>query len=115
MSLGQSHGLSMCMSQFNFNCIYNNYIHDCIFYFIDSDVTEEEFVDLHHVEGLRGVYIASQLKPSSAGKTKINLEEVTSWITYDQGGEWEMLKPPEFDDDGHPIYCQYVSETWGIL
>ncbi|ODM87301.1 Sortilin-related receptor, partial [Orchesella cincta] len=72
-----------------------------------NEVASETFVDLHHVEGLRGVYIASQLKPSTVSSGKFNMNEVISLITYDQGGEWQVLSPPEFEHDGRPIYCQY--------
>lgn len=61
------------------------------------------------MEGLRGVYIASQLKQSTVTNGKFNMNEVISLITYDQGGEWNVLNPPEFEHDGRPIYCQYVS------
>ncbi|ODM93787.1 Sortilin-related receptor [Orchesella cincta] len=74
-----------------------------------NEVASETFVDLHHVEGLRGVYIASQLKPSTVSSGKFNMNEVISLITYDQGGEWQVLSPPEFEHDGRPIYCQYKS------
>lgn len=71
--------------------------------------SDEPFVDLHHVEGLRGVYIASQLKPSTVANEKFHMNEVISLITFDQGAEWQVLTPPEFEHDGRPIYCQYVS------
>jgi len=74
-----------------------------------SDVTEETIVDLHAVEGLRGVFIASQVNTSSMVAKKFSMEDVISVITYDQGGQWQVLTPPELDDDGRPIYCQYVS------
>ncbi|CAL8091762.1 unnamed protein product [Orchesella dallaii] len=74
-----------------------------------NEVGSDTFVDLHHVEGLRGVYIASQLKPSTVSSGKFNMNEVISLITYDQGAEWQVLNPPEFEHDGRPIYCQYKS------
>lgn len=75
-----------------------------------SAVTDEPFVDLHHLEGLRGVYIASVLKSAPQGPAdKINFNEVISLVTFDNGGVWDVLKPPEFDDDGNPIYCHTTS------
>ena len=67
------------------------------------------------MEGLRGVYIASQLKTTTLSSSKFGLEQVTSVITYDQGAQWEPLKAPEVDDDGEPIYCRLVSWIFLVL
>ncbi|CAG7823437.1 unnamed protein product, partial [Allacma fusca] len=76
------------------------------------DVTDDSFVELHRVEGLRGVYIANVLKNSSEStNNKINLNEIISKVTFDNGGEWQVLKPPEFDDDGQPLYCHLVPRS----
>jgi hypothetical protein len=68
-------------------------------------------VDLQPIEGLRGVYIASQLQPAAVYSSKFHIDQVISVVTYDQGAEWEVLQPPQFDGDGNPIYCQYVSSS----
>ena len=73
-----------------------------------SEVTDNPFVDLHRVEGMRGVYIASQLSISTSNNGKFDFDQVVSLITFDQGGEWELLKAPDVDDDGDPIYCRLV-------
>lgn len=85
----------------------------CLTFNTHSSIADEAFVDLHPVDGLRGVYIASQLKQSASLSTKFGIDEVISVVTYDQGGQWETLRPPQFDDDGNPIYCQYVSTLLG--
>ncbi|KAG8190914.1 hypothetical protein JTE90_014395 [Oedothorax gibbosus] len=63
--------------------------------------SKERLADIHKVQGLRGVYIASQLKVGS-NSTSDNL---ISLITYDKGGEWSLLKPPLSDRTGSPIKC----------
>ena len=70
-------------------------------------VTEESFADFHKVEGLRGIYIASQVQPT-ADSNNITPEHLLTLITFDRGGEWRPLTPPSVDDDGYPIKCDAV-------
>ncbi|XP_071441297.1 sortilin-related receptor-like isoform X2 [Hetaerina americana] len=69
-----------------------------------NEVTDVSFADFHKVEGLRGIYIASQI--STLTFTGIGPEHLTTVITFDMGGEWRPLKPPKLDDEGHPIKCK---------
>lgn len=64
---------------------------------------EERLADIHKVHGLRGVYIATQLKQNAA--TNASLENLISVITFDKGGEWSYLKPPTADRNGSPLKC----------
>jgi len=68
------------------------------------DVVDESFADLTKVQGLRGIYIASQIT-LSPGLVRVGPEHITSLITFDRGGEWKRLEAPMFDDDGQPIVC----------
>ncbi|XP_046384462.1 sortilin-related receptor-like isoform X2 [Ischnura elegans] len=68
-----------------------------------NGVTDESFADFHKVEGLRGIYIASQI--SNISGTGIRPEHLTTVITFDMGGEWRPLKPPKVDNEGQPIKC----------
>lgn len=65
--------------------------------------SEEAFADVYKVEGLTGIYIASQVtqKPSS----NIGPQHLISLITYDHGGTWQNIRAPKFDSDGQPINC----------
>ena len=65
---------------------------------------DHTFIDLHKVEGLRGVYIATQLENGQVGRRYLS-----SWITFDKGGEWRHLSAPAQDVDGKPINCHPVS------
>ncbi|KAK6621398.1 hypothetical protein RUM43_011704 [Polyplax serrata] len=67
-------------------------------------VTDESFADFHKVEGLRGIYIASQVQ-QTANSSVIGPEHLLTLITFDRGGEWRPLTPPPIDDDGLPIKC----------
>ncbi|XP_033641107.1 sortilin-related receptor-like isoform X1 [Asterias rubens] len=56
-----------------------------------SRYADEAFVDLHEVEGLRGIFIASQFNSTKEEFVESNMVSV---ITYDKGGEWNPLDPP---------------------
>ncbi|XP_020710796.1 sortilin-related receptor isoform X2 [Athalia rosae] len=69
-----------------------------------NDVSDETFTDLYKVEGLRGIYIASQVKEiPKAGA--IGPEHLTSMITYDHGSTWKQIKAPTVDNDKFFIPC----------
>lgn len=58
--------------------------------FVSSFYASESFADIHKVAGLRGIYIASQLVQDK----KLSVENQRSLITYDKGGQWELLNAP---------------------
>uniref|UniRef100_A0A4W3H7Z2 Sortilin-related receptor n=1 Tax=Callorhinchus milii TaxID=7868 RepID=A0A4W3H7Z2_CALMI len=60
----------------------------------------EPFADIHRVDGLRGVYIATQMNGS------YNEENMRSVITFDKGGTWQLLEAPSYDSDGVKISCE---------
>jgi hypothetical protein len=72
------------------------------------DVVDESFADLTRIQGLRGIYIASQIM-LSPGLIRVGPEHISSLITFDRGGEWKRLEAPVVDDDGQPIVCRMVS------
>lgn len=65
---------------------------------------DHDFVDLHKVDGLRGVYVASQLNVGQVGH-----RQISSLISFDKGGEWRKLNPPSEDASGKPVNCHLVS------
>jgi len=77
-------------------------------YFTCRDMVDESFADLTKIQGLRGIYIASQVT-LSPGLIRVGPEHISSLITYDRGGEWKRLEAPMFDDDGQTIACVMVS------
>lgn len=60
----------------------------------------DRFVDLHKVDGLRGVYIASQLTVGTIGR-----RHILSKITFDKGGVWQSIAAPKTDNNGRPLNC----------
>jgi len=70
-------------------------------------LTNEPFTDLYKVKGVRGIYIASQVKEGVA--LTIGPEHLITLISFDQGGEWRRISPPTFDEEGHRIDCNAVS------
>uniref|UniRef100_A0A3Q1ID25 Sortilin-related receptor n=1 Tax=Anabas testudineus TaxID=64144 RepID=A0A3Q1ID25_ANATE len=76
----------------------------------------EPFADLHRVEGLRGVYIATLVNGS------FSEENMRSVITFDKGGTWELLQPPAADSLGGTVDCQlnkgcslHLAQRWSQL
>lgn len=68
-----------------------------------SDVADSTFADVHKVEGLQGIYIASQVLPSVS--TNIGPEHLVTVITYDWGGQWKPINAPEYDSNHEKINC----------
>lgn len=60
----------------------------------------EPFADLHRVEGLRGVFIATLVNGSASE------DNMRSVITFDKGGTWELLQAPTADSLGGTMDCQ---------
>lgn len=73
-----------------------------------SEVAEDPFATLTRVDGLRGIYIASVVatRPKNG---HIGLDNLATMISFDRGGEWRLLTPPQYDDEGNPIKCDLVS------
>ncbi|TNN01446.1 hypothetical protein fugu_010828 [Takifugu bimaculatus] len=76
----------------------------------------EPFADLHRVEGLRGVFIATLVNGS------VSEDNMRSVITFDKGGTWELLLPPDADSLGGSVTCQpskgcslHLAQRWSQL
>ncbi|KAK1153494.1 sortilin-related receptor [Acipenser oxyrinchus oxyrinchus] len=76
----------------------------------------EPFADLHRVEGLRGVFIATLINGS------FTEENMRSVITFDKGGTWEPLQPPAYDSLGGTVSCElskgcslHLAQRWSQL
>ncbi|XP_022107466.1 sortilin-related receptor-like [Acanthaster planci] len=67
-----------------------------------SRYADDPFVELHRVDGLRGIYIANKFNTTNGQFTE---ENMVSLITYDKGGEWNPLLPPEFEGNCVPPKC----------
>ncbi|KAL8173660.1 UNVERIFIED_CONTAM: Sortilin- receptor, partial [Gekko kuhli] len=64
----------------------------------------EPFADFHRVEGVPGIYIATLINGS------FSEENMRSVITFDKGGTWEFLQPPEYTRYGEKINCERLSQ-----
>lgn len=56
------------------------------------------------MQGLRGVYIASQLTVGAVGTRRIMTK-----ITFDKGGMWQPVSAPKYDNHDKPLNCSLVS------
>lgn len=71
--------------------------------------SEEAFADVYRVEGLNGIYIASQvmLRPTA---NNLGPQHLASRITFDHGASWRPLNPPTLDASGLPTaHCNISS------
>ncbi|XP_014879461.1 sortilin-related receptor-like [Poecilia latipinna] len=76
----------------------------------------EPFADVHRVEGLRGVFIATLVNGL------VSEENMRSVITFDKGGTWELLQAPATDSLGGTVDCQlskgcslHLAQRWSQL
>ncbi|XP_051788146.1 sortilin-related receptor isoform X1 [Erpetoichthys calabaricus] len=76
----------------------------------------EPFADIHRVDGLRGVFIATLVNGS------FTEENMRSVVTFDKGGTWELLQPPAYDSLGGTISCElskgcslHLAQHWSQL
>ncbi|XP_069081125.1 sortilin-related receptor [Pleurodeles waltl] len=60
----------------------------------------EPFADIHRVEGVRGVYIATLINGS------FTEENMRSVITFDKGGTWELIPAPTYNEYGEKTNCE---------
>jgi hypothetical protein len=74
---------------------------------------DKPFADVYKVQGLRGIYIASQIRDLSTTDLKnIQPEHLQSLITFDQGGLWTPIKGPKTDEEGRNITdCQQLGDS----
>ncbi|KAK9512535.1 hypothetical protein O3M35_000936 [Rhynocoris fuscipes] len=77
-----------------------------------SDVADGAFADIHKVQGMKGIFLASQVV-STARSQNLNPGHLTTVITFDWGGEWKPLNPPQYDERGQPIDCK-ISNRCGL-
>ena len=61
----------------------------------------QSFIDLYRVEGIYGVYIATQLTNARPGHRQLK-----TLITFDKGGEWMNISAPKVDSYGRPTHCE---------
>ncbi|KAL1916286.1 uncharacterized protein VTP21DRAFT_5903 [Calcarisporiella thermophila] len=62
-------------------------------------------VDFEKIQGVNGIVLVNQVinaEEVNIGGTK----KVRSMISFDDGGQWEPLRPPKEDALGRPIECQ---------
>ena len=79
---------------------------------LSNTAGDKPFADVYNVQGLRGVYIANQIKEAyynenkeKGSPTAITPENLMSKITFNQGGEWREVLPPKYDEEGHELPC----------
>lgn len=56
---------------------------------------------MYKVEGLTGIYIASQVQ--KVFSSNIGPQHLISVITYDHGGVWQQIEAPNVDDEGQAL------------
>uniref|UniRef100_A0A8D9B9P9 Sortilin-related receptor n=1 Tax=Cacopsylla melanoneura TaxID=428564 RepID=A0A8D9B9P9_9HEMI len=74
-----------------------------------GDLTDEAFADLHKVEGMKGIYIASQFNPKS-DINHVGPEHLITVITFDWGRTWQRIKAPQYGSDREKIICKVAED-----
>jgi hypothetical protein len=94
-------------------CVFLNYfslvsfiICTSLSFYLFSYYYNQTFADVTKVEGLRGIYIASQLIQSNGS---FSPENQRSLITFDKGGSWELINSPTVLDGQDNTNCTKVS------
>ena len=73
--------------------------------FFPRDIFSKEPVDyIHKVEGLHGIYITSQIAYPVISNV-VGPEHLVTKITFDYGANWELITPPERDQEGQLTSC----------
>ena len=68
----------------------------------------EPFVDLHKVDGLRAIYIASQFITNGTSDLDLADTNQTTRITYDKGAVWTHIQAPVLNRHGQLTHCYWV-------
>uniref|UniRef100_A0A1Y1LMI9 Sortilin-related receptor n=1 Tax=Photinus pyralis TaxID=7054 RepID=A0A1Y1LMI9_PHOPY len=71
-------------------------------------VSEEAFTDVYKVQGITGIYIASQVSGKLVDHN-LGPQHLTSLITFDHGGSWRPLNPPVHDNERQLISCSLAN------
>eukprot|EP00794_Sanderia_malayensis_P010865 gene10865-12020_t len=81
-----------------------------------SSSLNKSFIDLYRVQGIYGIYIATQLTNDAPGRRKLK-----TVITFDKGGEWNNVSVPVYDAAGRRIICDaskgcslHLSQAFGM-
>lgn len=78
-----------------------------------SYFTEKSFADIHRVNGLKGIYIASAHKNGSH-----SADNQVSYITFNKGASWRYISTPRTNVKGKRYNCSpfiidyFVSEQF---
>ena len=80
---------------------------------LSNTAGDKPFADVYKVQGLRGIYIASQIttdyyaenKDKEHGIPAPTPDHLKSLISFNQGGEWREVLPPTYDEEGHELPC----------
>ena len=69
---------------------------------LSATAGDKPFADVYKIDGLRGIYIASQIIDSANPSTlrSIHPKDLRSLITFDQGAIWTPVQGPKTDEDG---------------
>ena len=61
---------------------------------------DEPFADVYKIQGLRGIYVASQIVNTNEDSRMIEPKNLQTKISFDQGAVWIPIKGPKTDEEG---------------
>ncbi len=66
----------------------------------------KSFIDLYRVQGIYGIYIATELTKHAPGKRKSK-----TLISYNKGGDWNLIPAPSQDANSRDTNCTVKVST----
>ena len=68
---------------------------------LSATAGDKPFADVYKIQGLRGIYVASQIVNPGQSLRTIQPKDLRSLITFDQGSIWTPVKGPKQDEQGN--------------
>ncbi|XP_022913328.2 sortilin-related receptor-like isoform X1 [Onthophagus taurus] len=97
--------VKLTLSLENVLAYFHNSWPDSWLQFFFRHIAEEAFTDIYKVEGMTGIYIASQIAYTPRNQYNLGPENLVTKITFDHGASWRLIRSPEHDNEGQIISC----------
>ncbi|KAL5471537.1 hypothetical protein EMCRGX_G029661 [Ephydatia muelleri] len=86
---------------------YNLYLSDssAVYYSMSlPDLVQSSYIfDLQWIEGVNGTMVANQYVRSDPSQTN---SPIRTLITFNNGGRWRLIEPPDVDVNGNAVNCE---------
>lgn len=66
---------------------------------------ESPYVDFERIQGMDGIIIANLVDNAQAVTTDGAIKQIRTYISFNDGGDWKLVKAPELDANYKPLNC----------